>query len=213
MSRFLVETCDVQQISNRMKIRDATKKNHQLLHVHPMFSRLVSEDLLASELHTVGLTKLSVFMQVESARFEAKVWPELNFRSQVTALFTDTFDARKVYVPRLNTPLNFKSTYALLGGLYVAHGSAFGANVMAKTIKKSLPDAAISYYCFQSPRQWSQLCKTLETLRECQLEQAISGANLVFNTLLEATPTSLLGHGPKTATSTSCVADPPNISL
>lgn len=174
--------------SVREELRFATRSDHEALHAHPVFSRLLEPNLTKNALHAANQANLYVFLGIEASRRALSVWQDLSLASKIAALKADIGELPCTAA----AALRLDSSAAVLGGLYVAHGSGFGARVLGKAIRGSLPDAAISYYEFAEPLVWKHLCTHLENLQEEEVAVAIDGANQVFRSFLNLNASSLV---------------------
>lgn len=171
--------------SVRWQLRQATRTRHEAVHAHPLFARLMANDITALELTAINRAHLRVFTQVEAERSALSLWPELSLETRMMALRADLSHPPK---PLAIAP--HRGYAFVLGGLYVAFGSAFGAQKVVKSLKRALPDAAVTYYEMKDPEGWHLLCTQLECLERPLVDCAIDGANAVFDALL-LTPTGL----------------------
>lgn len=169
--------------SVRLNLRHATRARHEAVHLHPLFSRLLAANITAPELEAINLSHLRVFTQVETTRCSLSLWPELTLQNRIMALRADLSHA-----PSGSPPASKVDPAYVLGGLYVAFGSAFGAGMIAKSLKRALPDNPITYYDMGKPEVWKLLCARLELLDTLDIDHAIEGANAVFNALLLTPP-------------------------
>lgn len=175
-------------LSVRLQLRDATQARHAAVHTHPLFSRLLASDIAEAELAAINFAHLRAFTQIEAARDALSLWPDLSLAHRIRALRAD------LSAPPEILPEAYAYTAAyILGGLYVAYGSAFGARMIVKALRRALPDAAVTYYEMNDPQAWHLLCTRLEHLEGRSVGHAIDGANAVFDALL-MTPASRRLH-------------------
>jgi len=166
-------------LSVRWRLRNATKARHEAVHVHPLFSRLLAADIKAYELEAINLAHLRALEQVESARYAQRIWPELSLHHRIMALRSDLS-----HVPEGLPAVSNMHPCQVLGGLYVVFGSAFGAHMIVKSLKRALPDSRMTYYEIKDPSIWHMLCARLERLETPHIAYAIDGANATFDALL-----------------------------
>lgn len=178
MSRANHET---RPLSVRFRLREATAEQHEALHHHPLFSQLTAKDLHPCELLVVNLANLRLFQSIEAVRARQDVFKELSLAPQIAALSDDVGVCRTIGIS-----LELNCHASVLGALYVAHGAAFGAKVIAKNLATSLPDARSSYYQMNSAKVWPDVCEALEALNPSDVEAAIGAANAVFDVLSRA---------------------------
>lgn len=168
--------------SVRDTLKTATFDSHQALHRHALFSRLIAPDLTKEHYIAANLALLGTFQSIEAARTMEDVWPRLHLSAQIAALSEDVEGATAPIAD-----ISLDSAPAILGALYVAHGSAFGARLMARAVAYALPDVSRAYLGLRDPHLWIVVCATLEQMRDWEVDDAIDGANAVFSHLL-ATP-------------------------
>lgn len=158
----------------RSRIRTATHEAHQGLHVHPLLARLQSPDLTMAELCACAAVSCTAIGVIEAERAHRNIWPELSLADHLGKVRAD-----------LDTPcqtmasgeqLALESSAELLGALYVIHGSALGAAILAKAAKAVLPDAPASFFLPPNPKTWQDLCALLETLTDNEVDGCEAGA-------------------------------------
>lgn len=172
--------------SVRMRLRAATKERHEALHRHPLFSRLTASDVQHHELLAANNANLQLFEAIEGSRAELDVFGALTLNRQIAALRRDVGGSRGFSCA---TGLRLDCAGSVLGALYVAHGSGFGAKVIQKNLASNLQNACSSYYSMDCSFQWPLVCEALETIGSTSIETASCAANAVF-ALLDRTHTS-----------------------
>lgn len=122
------------QHSVRRELMMATRDIHEALHRDPLLTRLTDKEINATE-YTAALGVFSTYYNgIEACRRGFDKWSSLSLAPDCAALALD------VPKPQSATDLpEFADALELLGGLYVAHGSAFGRSVFYRTIRQALP--------------------------------------------------------------------------
>ena len=162
---------------------------HSGLDNDPVIGGLMAPDLdLASYRRALGALR-TTFSRVETARLAQAVWPQFAVGREVAALSSDLATPCGRTVP---APL--QGAAEVLGALYVMHGAAFGARVVARHLRSVLPEAPMTYFTMaRDARVWSRLIAALEGYAGDPdgLEHLNSGASTAFR---------LAGSGPPLAT-------------
>lgn len=142
----------------RQALADATRDVHLALHRDPLLSRLLDASLQIKEYHA-ALSAFAVFYgTVEAGRRSFGLWPDYSLKAECAALAQD-LNTEEL----LHEMPDYVCHLQLLGGLYVAHGSAFGKRVFGKIVQSALPDHS---HCFVRQSAdlglWRALLHTIE---------------------------------------------------
>lgn len=165
------------QVRNRL--RAATQPAHLDLHRHPLMVRLQAPDLTLAELKANASVTCAAVALVETHRARRQLWPELSLAEPLAALRREV---PRAFVAELSdTVMSFPCDAALLGALYVVHGSALGGAMLVKAVRSVLPDAPGFYFVPGNPPAWQFLCRTLEGLSGPELDACETGAIGMFN--------------------------------
>ncbi len=153
-----------------------TGAEHQALHDHPLFSKLVSEDLTADEYMACLDAQLRAFHGIEAARQRLGAHGEFNLTAQIAAL---SGDLDQPDVPQQTLPLTTPDE--ALGALYVAHGSQFGRAVIRQALQTNLPDEPRTYFDMPTDAQgWRTFLEAMETTDPGRSDAVLHGATVAF---------------------------------
>ncbi|MEO0365796.1 MAG: hypothetical protein AAF265_09915 [Pseudomonadota bacterium] len=140
-------------------MNDATRDVHESLHVHPLSLALLNRP--TPRVVQATMTAAQWFcVTLESARTARGCWKALQLSAQLDALQSD-----------LGTPhsasqrirLDLDSDAAILGALYVAHGSQFGRQQIRAQLIKGGASTLPAYYAMAVDRPtWQALLDALE---------------------------------------------------
>lgn len=172
----------------RRLLASATKAIHEELHNHPLVSRLLVPDLKAVEYDACLRINLCFFSQIEDARVALNAFESCCLGASVRTLLSDV-KWMEDFVPvdiRPSQPDITISFHAdeILGALYVAHGSQFGRQMMAKAVARSLPHAPQTYLSLTSDMaRWRKLELLLDGVQADQAAfgQVEKGAHKAFD--------------------------------
>ncbi len=171
-----------QSSSTRKHLRLATGQIHAELHELPMLRPLKSETISSDQYQRALIVFQSIFRSIEDERSRYRKWAEFSLKSECSALLKDlgpgeTCDMR----------ITFHCENALLGGLYVAHGAAFGRAVFCQTVRTSLPASLQAFASLPiSAERWQSLLTCLERKGRQSKARAeiVGGAKLTFSSVL-----------------------------
>ena len=171
--------------SVREVLATRTREVHERLHTHPWISRLASASLTSGQYRAVLEAYHAFSVHVESARSELGVLRPLSLAPAIDALESDVAALRGDTDRRLRPRgLRLDDRPAVLGALYVLHGSGFGNRVLSRSVRDSLPEAPRDYLETGVPRGlWVRLEAELERLRDddVALERLEGGAASTFD--------------------------------
>ncbi|MEM9317810.1 MAG: hypothetical protein AAGA70_02250 [Pseudomonadota bacterium] len=171
-----------QSFSVRSALSEATRAEHEALHVHPLLSRMVEPSLSMADYRGCLVAQLSFMSTIEAARLSVAGAEILSLRPECEALIADLCCAD----PVLARPDWARGPGHVLGALYVAHGSQFGRKVMACAVAKALPGASRKFLSLPSnPQAWRSLLADLQTYTG-DLADLIDGAHAAFATMARA---------------------------
>lgn len=158
----------------RRTLISETRDLHAALHQEPILARLTDTTISLVE-YTAALGVFSRYYGAfEACRHQLGWWPAFSLAADCAALAKDLPSA-----PKPAPPPVFACCYSLLGGLYVAHGSAFGRSVFRGAVRCALPDLE---HHFLSRRcdigVWRALLETMEEQGQMQstVERMQTGA-------------------------------------
>ena len=153
-----------------------TGAEHQALHDHPLFSKLVSEDLTAQEYTACMEAQFHTFGRIEAARATLDAHSTFTLESQIAALSED--------LQHPGTPdhaLDLRTADEVLGALYVAHGSQFGRAVIRRALQTNLPDEPRAYFDLPTDAAgWRRFLQAMEATGPGQSDSVLRGATLAF---------------------------------
>ena len=154
---------------------ERTNKAHETLHNHPIISQLLAKDIPVNLYHRILVAYYRFFLGVENRRKHLSTWDEFSLQLQLTRMERDlnTFECRDDLLELkpmaqhtdIMDPYWISCPISCFGGLYVLHGSAFGAQMMHHCLKKSLP--TLPHYFFSGGIQRD--CWELLTAKLCQI--------------------------------------------
>lgn len=204
--------------AGRQYLASSTKAVHQALHQHRLMSRLLAPDLSIDEYSACLKINLCFFHKIEAARAKCAAYERFSLQHIAQALTTDLADMADQLgrtdladARNFNADLTFDASFDhdvsleqqaagaleswrqnhVLGALYVAHGSQFGRQVMAKAVARSLPFASKAYLSLQTNMtNWHALENVLDDQyqSECsffEVEQGASQAFVMFEQLAD----------------------------
>lgn len=133
----------------RRRLASSTQAIHKELHHHPLISRILKSDLMLVEYYACLNINYLFFKQIELLRSVKGVFETFSVQQTVLLLESDLAHFKENYEwegfsPLINDCGNW-SKNQILGGLYVAHGSQFGRQIMAKSVARSLPTVPKTY--------------------------------------------------------------------
>ncbi|MEM9755113.1 MAG: biliverdin-producing heme oxygenase [Pseudomonadota bacterium] len=164
----------------RTKLQQETRAAHEALHTHPLLARLLAADVTQAEYAGCLRVQYGFFSAIEAARGESR--PDLGASGAVEALSADLRDVdAQADVGALGLP---RSPSALLGALYVAHGSQFGGQVIGAALARSLPSLQHRFFSRGTDAAlWRRLLSALEALGPSaeHITPAVSGAAAAFD--------------------------------
>lgn len=165
----------------RARLRRETHPIHQELHRHPLLRQLLQHDVGLQDARDAAAVSYVVALRLETARATAGVWEKPSLSGYVADLRTALGPA----VPcgcAADFPLG---RHALLGGLYVMHGSALGAAVIAKHIRAHLGDGAALLFPARDTDVWGAVLCALDQIDAQGADDVEAGAMFVFKTYRE----------------------------
>lgn len=162
--------------SVRSFLATMTGEEHQALHDHPLFSKLVSEDLTAGEYMACIAAQHRAFQGTEAARQRLNAHEDFTLMPQISAMSDD-----------LGTPsdaapaLPLRSADEVLGALYVAHGSQFGRAVIRRALQANLPQEPRAYFDMPTDAgAWRSFLQEMEATQPDHSDAILRGATLAF---------------------------------
>ncbi|MFK7740125.1 MAG: biliverdin-producing heme oxygenase [Planctomycetota bacterium] len=166
-------------------LSEGTRDGHMALHRHAKLSRYQSAELTEHEYRELLKATFGFVASVEARRAALSVHADLGLDRSVARLHEDLKQLRIEVdaVPCANLGWLTDSP-AVLGGLYVFHGSGFGGPMLAKSVAATLPSMPVRYLGGGVDReQWPKLLAALEQLplEGPQLQaHLVAGASRVF---------------------------------
>jgi len=170
-----------------------THDAHEALHHHPTLSRLVSKSLTSTEYQQILLAYQSFFEGAEKQRHDLLAWNQFSLTGQLHCLgqdirelhhfhpsgpdklTCDSLSDSPVVIPCTTCSSSHKAAVfpwmkcqlSSLGVLYVLHGSAFGAKVISRCLRQSLPHLNHHFFSHGINRQiWKRLLDSFSELIE-----------------------------------------------
>ncbi|MEO0772867.1 MAG: biliverdin-producing heme oxygenase [Pseudomonadota bacterium] len=165
-----------------------TGAEHQALHDHPLFSKLVSQDLTAGEYTACLEAQLRAFQGIEAARVAQNAHEGFALVAQIAAMSEDLGPS----VPA-RAALDLATADEVLGALYVALGSQFGRAVIRKALQTNLPDAPRAYFDMPTDATlWRAFLQTMEATDPGQSDAVLRGATMGFAAMHEEADAALM---------------------
>ncbi|MEO0989401.1 MAG: biliverdin-producing heme oxygenase [Pseudomonadota bacterium] len=173
----------------RQRLARTTRGVHEALHVHGVMGRLAAKGLTLDQYRSALTVLASSFAAIENRRADLAVWADFGLAIELQALENDV---GCVAAPVAGDWLS--DDLAVLGALYVAHGSGFGRQVLAKSVRLSLDEAPRAYMELPAdPKRWRSLLAALEHPRPCSEVDAIErGAVAAFDLVSRLADAQLL---------------------
>lgn len=152
-----------------------TRHAHEALHVHPWIASLLRPDLTINEYCTLLGAYHSFYEHVQQASATNRSIPaSLSLALATERLQQDLECLSHLHheKPRIAIDLTVSDSAEQLGALYVLHGARFGAAILNKSVRQSLPDAPRHFLDSGTTLEtWQLLIKELELLRHDYLAQ------------------------------------------
>lgn len=170
-------------MSVRAWLAAETQDAHQALHRHPHLRRLLDNSLDAAAYRAILQGFQRVFVALERQRAARSCWPQLALSRHCHALARDVGPPASGHAWGL---VDFEDASQVLGALYAAHGAQFGASVIAKKLRRSLPTLPHHYFTMGgNTALWSDLTAQLETQGSdtFKQDQLALGARQVFTAI------------------------------
>ncbi|WP_300030643.1 hypothetical protein [uncultured Roseobacter sp.] len=167
------------QTTIRSRIALATRDIHDALHKDPVLGKLLEPSVTLDQYqHALGHF-LMFYSVVEHQRRLMGIWSEYSLSDDCAALRCD------LRAPRLSqeSKLRLETPSALLGGLYVACGAAFGRSQFRANVEKALPGARHSFVQRRPDKSlWASLVSDMEKTgaAPAEYDQLFDGANRSF---------------------------------
>ncbi|MEO0372491.1 MAG: biliverdin-producing heme oxygenase [Pseudomonadota bacterium] len=153
-----------------------TGAEHQALHDHPLFSKLVSEALAAEEYSACMEAQLRAFRAIEAAREGLNAHAGFTLAPQIAALSEDL-----QHPDPSDDALDLRTADEVLGALYVAHGSQFGRAVIRRAVQANLPGEPRAYFDLPTDAAgWRAFLQAMEATDPGQSGAVLRGATLAF---------------------------------
>ncbi|MEM7732359.1 MAG: biliverdin-producing heme oxygenase [Pseudomonadota bacterium] len=153
-----------------------TGAEHQALHDHPLFSKLISEDLTTSEYMACIDVQFRAFGAIEAVRVRLEAYGEFSLKPQIAALAEDLD-----HPDMSRDALRFTMPDQVLGALYVAHGSQFGRAVIRRALQKNLPNAPRAYFDMPTDAKgWRVFLQAMEATGPVHSDALLHGAIVAF---------------------------------
>lgn len=176
-------------LSARQRLRRATGQIHDALHDHPVFGLLESPEISAGQYVCALRAFRSFFDGIENERLRHGRWAAFSLAEDCSALSLDVGAGKSRAMP-----IEFHSAHALLGGLYVAHGAAFGRASLSKRVLTNLPRSSHAFFSLPvRSGRW----RTLVACLECEgsapesYSDIVQGARLAFSSVSQLTPSDV----------------------
>ncbi len=139
--------------SVRQVLAEATGPDHIELHGNPWIASLAGSDLTRDRYRVILGAYRAFFALAEAERRAKDVFSDLSLANPIAALDRDLADAPRRLHAEPKLPMDCTATpAAILGLLYVLHGSGFGARVLGANVKKSCPRFRVTF-CRRARRQ------------------------------------------------------------
>lgn len=165
--------------SVRSFLATKTAQQHQALHDHPLFSKLVTDDLSAPEYMACLAAHFQAFQGIETARTTLDTHPAFSLSEQLAALASDLSGQDEAPDPAVD--LSLDTSQEVLGALYVAHGSQFGRTVIGRALQANLPNAPRTYFSLPPEKLgWRAFLNTMETIADEEAHGLLDGAQRAF---------------------------------
>lgn len=162
--------------SVRSFLSSQTHEQHQALHDHALFSKLLSEDLTVEMYLACIEAQHQTFQVIESERDRLGVFEDFSLARQVAAMARDLGREDPTHAT-----LSKGGPPAVLGALYVAHGSQFGRTVIHKALLEHLPTLPHHYFGLpQQPKLWRVFLQAVEATAPEDAQSLLNGANEAF---------------------------------
>ncbi|MEM6587814.1 MAG: biliverdin-producing heme oxygenase [Pseudomonadota bacterium] len=153
-----------------------TGAEHQALHDHPLFSKLVSEELTAEEYAACIDAQFRAFQGIEAARQRLDAYGDFTLMPQISALSEDLDHPT---APQEELP--FTTPDEVLGALYVAHGSQFGRAVIRRALQTNLPNEPRAYFDMPTDAKgWRTFLQAMEATDPGKSDAVLHGATVAF---------------------------------
>jgi heme oxygenase len=162
-----------------MQVADATRAAHEALHQHSVLNRLLANDIDLKEYHLILVRHLAFYQAAEQTRDSFSLLPMLSVMPEIRLLQKDAPGR----LPNQRIEISMETPEQALGLLYVLYGSRFGARLIARSLRKSLPDEP--HHFFGTPgktAQWRQLLETMEGIQQDRsaVAETMRGAQEAF---------------------------------
>ncbi|GAB5430745.1 MAG: hypothetical protein EpisKO_01150 [Epibacterium sp.] len=166
------------QIGGRERLRLATDLQHQEMHHHPVMACLLAPSVTLAQIETASAVSLGAAREIERARAASGEWAEFSLSDYLQRLHHGLpAHLQTQHAPPVALPTD---RYGALGGLYVIHGSAFGATLIANKIRAHLDIDPAPYFPAIDKTNWRRLVATLNAMTEEEADAAVRGACQAF---------------------------------
>ena len=166
----------------RQILLDSTHDAHRALHRDSIFRSLMNSGLSQTQYQRTLHVFKRLYDEIEESRVTWNTWHRFSVMAECAALERDLGEART------RTVLQFHSAQAVLGGLYVAHGAAFGRTAMYKSVQIQLPYASHAFLSLPMARtRWSAFlhCLECEGSEPVARKEIMNGAQQAFAAIAE----------------------------
>jgi len=156
----------------------STTDTHNALHNVPLLARLSDDKITAADYASALAVFSTYYNEIETSRRSFDAWARFTLAPDCAALAQDTGTP-----PVSVTFPGFETKLALLGGLYFAHGAAFGRSTFASNLRKALPVRAHHFLTRRNdPEVWRALLDELEKngRRDAARRLILKGAETSF---------------------------------
>jgi len=166
------------QIGGRERLRLATDPQHQEMHHHPVMACLLDPSVTLAQIETASAVSLGAAREIERARAASGEWADFSLLDYLRRLHHGLpAHLQTQHAPPVALPTD---RYGALGGLYVIHGSAFGATLIASKIRAHLDIDPAPYFPAIDKTIWRRLVATLNAMTEEEADAAVRGACQAF---------------------------------
>ncbi|MDF9301237.1 biliverdin-producing heme oxygenase [Tritonibacter mobilis] len=166
------------EIGGRERLRLATDPQHQEMHHHPVMACLLAPSVTLAQIETASAVSLGAAKEIERARAASGEWADFSLSAYLQRLHHGLpAHLQTQHAPPVALPTD---RYGALGGLYVIHGSAFGATLIANKIRAHLDIDPAPYFPAIDKTIWRRLVATLNAMTEEEADAAVRGPPRLF---------------------------------
>lgn len=178
------EACSTLALGTRQWLARETAAAHQTLHRHALFHRMFTEGFSTTDYCAVLTVFSAAFEAIEERRRGLASHRDLTLGRELAALARDQREigrcpASQTMALATSLARGLSTPVHVLGALYTAHGSAFGAGVMARRVACVLPLAPAGYLTLPlNQGRWRALCAVLDRVE--RRDHLVEGARQAF---------------------------------